>query len=68
MTLHEAMREVISSQNRMMTADEIADLVNEQNLYSRGDGTPVPPSQIRARARKYSGMFKVFNGLIGLAY
>ena len=30
MTLHEAMREVISSQNRMMTANEIADLVNEQ--------------------------------------
>ena len=68
MTLHEAMREVISSQNRMLTANEIADLVNEHKLYSREDGSPVPPSQIRARARKYSGMFKVYNGLIGLVY
>ncbi len=67
MTLHEAMKEVLSSQNRMLTTSEIAQMINDQKLYTRGDGNPVPPSQISARARKYSGMFKIFNGLIGLA-
>jgi len=68
MKLHEAMEEVLSSHNRMpMAAKDIARIIIERKLYERGDGNPVPSSQISARARKYSGMFKVFDGLIGLA-
>jgi len=68
MTLHEAMEEVLSSHNRMpMAAKDIARIINERKLYERGDGEPVPSSQISARANKYPSIFVKRDGLIGLA-
>lgn len=53
MTLHEAMEEVLITNNRMpMAAKDIARIINERKLYDRGDGKPVPSSQISARANQ----------------
>ena len=40
-----------------MTRQELADAINEQDLYQRGDGYPVPPNQIGARAKNYPHLF-----------
>ncbi len=66
MTLHEAMKEAIKLSGNFLTAEEIANIINDKQLYTRADGKPIPPSQVRARARKYIGMFRVSNGIIGL--
>ncbi|OAI39325.1 hypothetical protein AYO39_00580 [Actinobacteria bacterium SCGC AG-212-D09] len=44
--------------NRWMTVHELADEINERALYEKRDRTPVDPSQIHARARKYDWMFE----------
>ncbi|MBR3027544.1 MAG: hypothetical protein IKH58_05310 [Bacteroidales bacterium] len=68
MTLHEAMEEVLISNNRMpMAAKDIARIINERKLYDRGDGKPVPSSQISARANQYPNIFVKRNRLIELA-
>lgn len=57
MTLHEAMEQVLKEEGRPMTRQELADAINEQDLYQRGDGYPVPPNQIGARAKNYPYLF-----------
>lgn len=66
MTLHEAMKTVLSSSPGGMTAEQITEIINKEGLYTRSDGKPIPSSQVRARARKYIGMFRVDNGYISL--
>lgn len=59
LTLHEAMELVLrENRNEWMTVRELADAINERNLYEKRDGSPVDPSQIHARANKYQAMFE----------
>ena len=58
MTLHEAIKQVLEDNGRPMSAREIADEVNRRNLYQRGDGSPVPGSQIHARVKNYPALFQ----------
>ena len=57
--LHEAIEKVISEAGRPLTFTEIAKQINAKNLYSRGDGGPVPSSQISARVKNYPSWFIV---------
>ena len=57
MTLHEAMEHVLKEEGRPMTRQELADAINEQDLYQRGDGYLVPSNQIGARAKNYPYLF-----------
>lgn len=57
LTLHAAIEGVLADTGQSMTSRGIADVVNEQCLYVRGDGQPVPTSQISARIRKYPALF-----------
>lgn len=61
MKLHEAIEEVIRKSGRPLTYSEIAKLINQQGLYSRKDGEPVPASQISARVKNYTALFTVNN-------
>lgn len=57
MTLHLAIQEVLTHAERPLTPRQIADEVNRRGLYTRDDGTPVPPAQVSARVRKYPSLF-----------
>lgn len=55
-TLHQAVKRIINEYGPAAVA-EITAKVNEQGLYKREDGKPVPVNQVSARIRKYPHMF-----------
>ena len=57
MKLHEAIEKTLKTGGRAMTASEIATEINRSKLYSRGDGGPIPSSQISARVKNYPQWF-----------
>lgn len=66
MTLHEAIEKVLKNNGSEMSAKEIAVEINKQKLYQRGDGNPVPSSQIHARVKNYMHLFKKNGSYIDL--
>lgn len=48
MMLHEAIEKILKDSGKPMSARTIAELINKESLYIRGDKTPVPSSQIHA--------------------
>ena len=68
MKLHEAIEKVLIDNRRPMSAVEIASAINYQKLYSRGDGSPVPSSQIHARVKNYSSLYSKVGSKIQLAH
>ncbi|WP_413250213.1 GIY-YIG nuclease family protein [Sinomonas flava] len=68
LTLHQAMRQVLRSAGRPLTARELADAINLKGLYSRADGAPVPTNQIHARAKNYPDLFIKDGGRLSLAH
>ena len=58
LTLHEAMAQVLREQgNGPLSAREIADEINQRQLYTKRDGSVVEVSQIHARAKNYATQF-----------
>ena len=66
LTLHEAIKIVLEEAKLPLTAREIADIINNRELYSRNDGLAVPTSQIHARVKNYYNIFEKINGRIAL--
>lgn len=68
MLLHEAIIHVIEQNSKSMSSSEIAEEINRQGLYIRGDENPVPASQISARINNvsYKRFFTKIDGLVGL--
>ena len=66
MTLREAAQKVLRANKRPMTAREIVDAVNAEQLYIRRDGSEVPISQINAMVYTYCRVFDRINGKIVL--
>jgi hypothetical protein len=67
LTLHDAMARVLAEhETGELTAREIADLINEAELYRRRDGSAVEINQIHARANNYSQLFEKHRGKIRL--
>lgn len=58
LTLHEAIQKVLREANKPMSTSEIAEQINLQGLYQRGDSNPIPTSQISARVKNYANLFK----------
>lgn len=57
-TLHQEMKAILKEHdNRWMTRQELAMLVNERKRYRKRDGSPVTDFQIFGRARKYPHLF-----------
>lgn len=59
MTLHEAIEEVIKIQVSPATIQEITDIINQRNLYKRGDGKPLQSNQVAARINNYPLLFEI---------
>jgi hypoxanthine-DNA glycosylase len=59
MKLHEAIEELIRDNARAMTANQIAQALNLNGLYSRRVGSPIRPNQILARINRYPLLFRV---------
>ncbi|WP_099291266.1 MULTISPECIES: winged helix-turn-helix domain-containing protein [unclassified Butyricimonas] len=68
MKLHEAIEKVLKDEKKPMTATEIAEKINQQGLYERGDKLPLPASQVSARVgnKTYVAMFEKKGGYIKL--
>ena len=59
MKLHEAIQKVIRESGKALTFTEIARKINDQGLYIRKDGQPVPASQISGRVKNYPLLFEM---------
>ena len=57
MTLHKAIEEILKNNSQPMTTQEIADELNEQDLYQKNDGTEITRYQVHGRTRKYQHIF-----------
>lgn len=66
MYLHEAIAKVLKEKNRPMTARELADELNQRKLYIKKDETLIETSQIHARVKNYTQLFRKRDGLISL--
>lgn len=67
MKLHEAIETVLREAGKPLKPAEIAARVNAKALYARGDGQPVPSSQISLRVKNYAKLFiKQVDGTIAL--
>lgn len=59
MTLHEVIEQILRETRRPMKAAEIAQFINVNKLYIKGDNTLVGNNQVSARVAKYPDVFKV---------
>lgn len=66
MTLHEAMQLVLKVKARALSASEIAENLNQNGLYHKGDGSKIKGGQISARVNDYPQLFTKLNGVISL--
>jgi len=66
MTLHEAIELVLKKNKGAMTAKEIAEQINKEDLYQREDRLPVPLSQIYAHIKNYPSIFEKMENEISL--
>lgn len=58
MTLHEAIKKVLEKENRTMTTSEIANELNCNKWYNKGDNSTITAYQIHGRAKNYPKLFK----------
>lgn len=59
MTLHEAIEKLLKQTGRPMTAREIADGLNNNKWYVKGDQTKIQTSQITARVDDHHELFEI---------
>lgn len=67
MTLHEAIKLILQEQGKPMAAGDIAEMINERELYTRKDGLPVSEAQINARVENHQDTLGSEFGKIRLA-
>ena len=59
MTLHEAIEKLLLQTRQPMTAREIADALNKNKWYSKGDKSEIKPSQVTARVDDHHELFDI---------
>lgn len=59
MKLHEAIEEAINVLVYPATIQEITNIINQRNLYKRGDDKPVQNNQVAARINNYPLLFEI---------
>lgn len=65
MTLHEAINIVLEKNEGMpMSLQDVADRINQKELYLRKDGQLVPAYQIKLRILNYPHLFKLEDGVV----
>ena len=66
MKIEEAIEYCLTTSNRGMRTEQIADMINRQRLHLRKDGQPVTSKQVYAVICKYSSIFVKSEGRIML--
>ena len=66
MKIEEAILYCLTSQNRGMRTEQIAEMINRQRLHIRKDGQPVTSNQVYAVICRYPDMFVKAEGRIML--
>ena len=66
MKIEEAILYCLATQNRGMRTEQIAEMINLQQLHIRKDGQPVTSNQVYAVICRYPDMFVKAEGLIML--
>ena len=66
MTLHEAIEQVLQTNGKPMYTSEIAEIINNKQLYIRKDNIRIQATQIAARIGNYPNLFTRDNGKINL--
>ena len=66
MTLHEAIAKLLKEKGQSLTTRQIADALNSNKWYTKGNGSAIATSQIGARIRKYPQMFSKEGSLVVL--
>jgi len=57
MKLHEAIVEILTTANRSMTTQQLADELNRTGLYEKKDGSEITAFQVHGRTKKYPQLF-----------
>ena len=65
-TLHDEIGAILRESGKSLTSKQVAEIANRRRIYLRGDGKPMPASQVRARANNYTRLFQLDGSLIGL--
>ena len=66
MKIEEAIVYCLTTSNRGMRTEQIADMINRQRLHLRKDGQPVTSKQVFAVIMRYPDVFSVSAGRIML--
>ena len=66
MKIEEAILYCLTSQNRGMRTEQIADMINRKGLHIRKDGQPVTSNQVYAVVCRFPDMFVKSEGRIML--
>ena len=66
MTLHEAIIKVLQQKGKTMSTQEIADVLNQNKWYTKGDGSAIAAFQIHGRTRKYPHLFNRAGSMVSL--
>ncbi len=66
MTLHEAIIKVLQQNGKTMSTQEIADTLNQNKWYTKGDGSAIAAFQIHGRTRKYPHLFNRAGSMVSL--
>ena len=66
MKIEEAIVYCLSTSNRVMRTEQIADMINSQRLHLRKDGQPVTSQQVYAVICRFSQVFCKSEGRIML--
>ena len=64
MKIEEAILYYLTSQNRGMRTEQIAEMINRQRMHIRKDGQPVTSKQVYAVICRYPDMFVKAEGRI----
>ena len=59
MTLHEAIEKILQQVGQPMTAREIADALNKNKWYVKGDRSQIRTNQITARVDDHHELFEI---------
>ncbi|MEY8586429.1 HTH domain-containing protein [Phocaeicola sartorii] len=59
MNLHDAIIQVLNKVNTPLSCQDIADIINKNQLYKKKDLSPIKGGQISVRINKYPCLFKV---------
>ena len=66
MKIEEAILYCLTTQNRRMRTEQIAEMINRQQLHIRNDGQPVTSNQVYAIICRFPDMFVKAEGMIRL--